>query len=153
MFLFQKADAKETEQNVLKFFNEDYRSLCAMAGTNLQSPKLSATPTATDSFNAQENKFIKLIENRKILEAVKRSIKSCSKDSQIILSDRIINGYELYKIMPKLHISGYGKFYKMQTIACNEFADAFEVQAEPYFENGENNLHAYKKVKNANSEK
>ncbi len=63
MFLFQKADAKGTEQNVLKFFNEDYRSLCAMAGTNLQSPKLSATPTATDSFNAQENKFIKLIES------------------------------------------------------------------------------------------
>lgn len=50
--------------------------------------------------------------------------------------------------MPKLHISSYAKFYKMQTIACNEFADAFEVQAEPYFENGENNLHTYKKIKN-----
>lgn len=127
MFLFQKADAKGTEQNVLKFFNEDYRSLYAMAGTNLQSHKLSATPTANDAFNAQENKFIKLIENRKILEAVKRSIKSCLHNSQIIISDRIINGYELYKIMPKLHISGYGKFYKMQTIACNEFNDALEI--------------------------
>ena len=133
MFLFQKANAKGTEQNVLKFFNEDYWSLCAMDGTNLQSHKLSATPTVNDAFNAQENKFIKLIENRKILEAVKRSIKSCSHDSQIIISDRIINGYELYKIMPKLHISGYGKFYKMQTIACNEFTDAFEIQSESYF--------------------
>ena len=49
--------------------------------------------------------------------------------------------------MPKLNISSYGKFYKLQTVACNEFADAFEVQAEPYFDNNENNLHSYKKTK------
>ena len=38
----------------------------------------------------------------------------------------------------------------MRTIACNEFADAFEVQKEPYFENSENNLHAYNTMKNSN---
>lgn len=118
-----------------------------MAGANLQSPALSATPAATNVQNPQEDKFIKLIENRKILDAVKRSIRACSHDSQIIINDRIIAGYELYRIMPKLNISSYGKFYKLQTVACNEFADAFEVQAEPYFDNNENNLHSYKKTK------
>lgn len=118
-----------------------------MAGANLQSPVLSATPAAKSVRNLQEEKFIKLIENRKILEAVNRSIKACSHDSQTIIKDRIISGYELYRIMPKLNISSYGKFYKLQTVACNEFADAFEVQAEPFFSNNENNLHIYKKPK------
>lgn len=118
-----------------------------MAGANLQSPVLSATPAAKSARNQQEDKFIKLIENRKILDAVNRSIKACSHDSQIIINDRIIAGYELYRIMPKLNISSYGKFYKLQIVACNEFADAFEVQAEPLFSNNENDLHIYKKPK------
>ncbi|MGL5898356.1 MAG: ArpU family phage packaging/lysis transcriptional regulator [Lactobacillaceae bacterium] len=147
MFLFRQVDMKRTEQNVLEFFSDDYRRLCSMAGANLQSPVLSATPAAKSVRNSQEDKFIKLIENRKILEAVNRSIKACSHDSQIIIKDRIISGYELYRIMPKLNISSYGKFYKLQTVACNEFADAFEVQAEPFFSNNENNLHIYKKPK------
>lgn len=147
MFLFQDVDLKQTEQNALKFFSDDYRRLCSMAGANLQSPALSATPAATNVQNPQEDKFIKLIKNRQILDAVKRSIRACSHDSQIIINDRIIAGYELYRIMPKLNISSYGKFYKLQTVACNEFADAFEVQAEPYFDNNENNLHSYKKTK------
>lgn len=147
MFLFKKADAKRTEQNVLKFFDEDYKKLLMMAGSNLQSPVLSAAPASNNNRNTQEDRFVKLVNNRKILEAVNRSIKACSKESQIIIIDRIINGDELYRIMPKLNISSYGKFYKMQTVACNEFADAFEVQAEPYFKRGENNLHVYEEAK------
>lgn len=147
MFLFRQVDMKRTEQNVLEFFSDDYRRLCSMAGANLQSPVLSATPAAKSARNQQEDKFIKLIENRKILDAVNRSIKACSHDSQIIINDRIIAGYELYRIMPKLNISSYGKFYKLQIVACNEFADAFEVQAEPLFSNNENDLHIYKKPK------
>ena len=147
MFLFKKADAKRTEQNVLKFFDEDYKKLLMMAGSNLQSPVLSAAPASNNNRNTQEDRFVKLVNSRKILEAVNRSIKACSKESQIIIIDRIINGDELYRIMPKLNISSYGKFYKMQTVACNEFADAFEVQAEPYFKRGENNLHVYEKAK------
>ena len=147
MFLFKKADAKKTEQNVLDFFDEDYKKLLMMAGSNLQSPVLSAAPASNNNRNTQEDRFVKLVNNRKILEAVNRSIKACSKESQIIIIDRIINGDELYRIMPKLNISSYGKFYKMQTVACNEFADAFEVQAEPYFKRGENNLHVYEEAK------
>lgn len=147
MFLFKKADAKRTEQNVLKFFDEDYKKLLMMAGSNLQSPVLSAAPASNNNSNTQEDRFVKLVNSRKILEAVNRSIKACSKESQIIIIDRIINGDELYRIMPKLNISSYGKFYKMQTVACNEFADAFEVQAEPYFKRGENNLHVYEEAK------
>lgn len=41
MFLFQDVDLKQTEQNALKFFSDDYRRLCSMAGANLQSPALS----------------------------------------------------------------------------------------------------------------
>lgn len=147
MFLFKKADVKRTEQNVLKFFDEDYKKLLMMAGSNLQSPVLSAAPASNNNRNTQEDIFVKLVNSRKILEAVNRSIKACSKESQIIIIDRIINGDELYRIMPKLNISSYGKFYKMQTVACNEFADAFEVQAEPYFKRGENNLHVYEEAK------
>lgn len=147
MFLFRQVDMKRTEDNVLKFFSDDYRRLCSMTGTNLQSPVLSATPAAKSVQNPQENKFIKLIENRKILEAVNRSIKSCSHDSQIILNQRIIKNYELHVIMAQLSISSYSTYYKMQTVACNAFADAFEVQAEPYFSNNENDLHAYQKPK------
>ena len=147
MFLFKKADAKKTEQNVLDFFDEDYKKLLMMAGSNLQSPVLSAAPASNNNRNTQEDRFVKLVNSRKILEAVNRSIKACSKESQIIISDKIINGDELYRIMPKLNISSYGKFYKMQTVACNEFADAFEVQAEPYFKRGENNLHVYEEAK------
>ena len=147
MFLFKKADVKRTEQNVLKFFDEDYKKLLMMAGSNLQSPVLSAAPASNNNRNTQEDRFVKLVNSRKILEAVNRSIKACSKESQIIISDKIINGDELYRIMPKLNISSYGKFYKMQTVACNEFADAFEVQAEPYFKRDENNLHVYEEAK------
>ena len=147
MFLFKKADVKRTEQNVLKFFDEDYKKLLMMAGSNLQSPVLSAAPASNNNRNTQEDRFVKLVNSRKILEAVNRSIKACSKESQIIISNKIINGDELYRIMPKLNISSYGKFYKMQTVACNEFADAFEVQAEPYFKRGENNLHVYEEAK------
>ncbi|RHW45275.1 hypothetical protein DS832_07840 [Bombilactobacillus bombi] len=56
-----------------------------MAGANLQSPVLSVAPATTNKGNSQEDKFIKLINNRKILEAVQRSIKTCSASSQIIL--------------------------------------------------------------------
>lgn len=145
MFLFREPDTKRTEQNVLKFFEKDYPKLCMMAGANLKSPVLSVAPATTNKGNSQEDKFIKLINNRKILEAVQRSIKTCSASSQIILKERIIKGNELYQIMPMLNISSYGKYYKLQTIACNEFADAFEVMAEPYFEKGENDLHYYEK--------
>ena len=147
MFLFQDVDPEQTEQNVLKFFSDDYRRLCSMAGANLQSPVLSATPAAKSVQNPQEDKFIKLIENRKILDAVNRSIKACSHDSQVILNQRIIKNNELHLVMTQLNVSSYSTYYKMQTVACNAFADAFEVQAEPYFSNNENDLHAYKKPK------
>ena len=141
MFLFKKSDTKRTEKNVLKFFDEDYKKLLMMAGSNLRSSVLSAA-TAN---NTQEYKFVKLVSNRRILEAVNRSIKACSTTSQTILNERIINGNELFNVMERLNISSYSTYYKMQTVACNEFADAFEVQSEPYFNKGENDLHSYKK--------
>ena len=118
-----------------------------MAGANLQSPVLSSDPATTNNGNPQEIKFVKLMDNRNVLEAVKRSIESCSRVSQIILSERIIKGDELYLVMAQLNISSYSTFYKLQNVACNQFADAFEVQAEPYFYKGENDLHSYKKSK------
>ena len=145
MFLFKKADAKKTEQNVLDFFDEDYKKLLMMAGSNLQSPVLSAAPASNNNSNTQEGRFVKLVSSRKILEAVNRSIKACSVTSQTILNKRVINGDELFNVMVQLNISSYSTYYKMQTVACNEFADAFEVQAEPYFNQGENDLHSYQK--------
>ena len=144
MFLFKKADVKQTEQNVLKFFDEDYKKLLMMAGSNLQSPVLSAAPASNNS-NTQEDRFVKLVSSRKILDAVNRSIKACSVTSQTILNERVINGDELFIVMVQLNISSYSTYYKLQTVACNEFADAFEVQAEPYFNQGENDLHSYQK--------
>lgn len=78
MFLFpDPVDTKRTERNVLAFFDKDYRKLCMMAGANLQSPVLSAAPATTNNGNPQESKFVKLMDNRNVLEAVKRSIESC----------------------------------------------------------------------------
>lgn len=82
MFLFKKSDTKRTEKNVLKFFDEDYKKLLMMAGSNLRSSVLSAA-TAN---NTQEYKFVKLVSNRRILEAVNRSIKACSTTSQTIVN-------------------------------------------------------------------
>lgn len=142
--LFPDIDTKKTEQKVIDFFNDDYERLCVMSGINIKSPILSNTPSAPPIGNSSENQMTRMIWAKGVIGAVSRAINSCSLDSQKLLKLRFIEGQERWKVQNVLHVGKY-KYYYLQEKACNQFADAFQVQADSYLDNNKGDLHVYLK--------
>lgn len=143
MHFFRDIDADQTEKNVIDFFSKYYERLCVMSGVNLKSPALSATPSAPSIGNSAENQVTGIMWAREVLAAIYRSIDSCSKDCQKLLTLKFIENNEQWKVQNALNV-GKDKYYYLRSKSCNQFADAYQVQAAPYFEEGESDLHVYK---------
>lgn len=119
----------KTAHNVDKFLLKKLPSLalrCGSSLTELSSPKLSLAPSHTNRTDIQENMIVDSIGISKIVDAIHKTIFSCSDNSKIIL----VNYYLLKKTQEQvIMLLPYEKshYYKaLKPIALVEFADRYD---------------------------
>lgn len=122
-------DLDKTAHNVDKLLRKKLPSLalrCGSSLTELSSPKLYLAPSHTNRTDIQENMIIDSFEISKIVDAIHKTIFSCSNNSKIIL----VNYYLLNKTQEQvIMLLPYEKsqYYKsLKPIALVEFADRYD---------------------------
>ena len=122
-------DFDKTAHNVDKLLRKKLPSLALRCGSNLtelSSPKLSLAPSHTNRTDIQENMIVDSFGISKIVDAIHKTIFSCSDNSKIIL----VNYYLLNKTQEQvIMLLPYEKsqYYKaLKPIALVEFADRYD---------------------------
>lgn len=132
MNIYSDIDTKATAKNVDYFLKKQLPRLmrrCGHSITELSSPKLSLTPVSTSSrTDLQESIIINAIEIDHVIDAIHKTIFSCSELSRIVLLDNYIHCYSAEKTILDLPYSRSQYFHKIKPNALNEFGDKYDFQ-------------------------
>lgn len=128
MNLFSDVDTKQTAVNVDRLFRFKLPKLMRRCGrdlTDLSSPQLSDAPSH-DGINHQETAIVNGLGIEPVIEAIHRSIYSCSKISQTILLDTYVYNYTAEQIIRLLPYERSQFYNQLKPAALNEFADWYD---------------------------
>lgn len=145
MLLFDEVDLQKTAINVDDFFQGDYNRLQRMATVStLKATSYDGVASSGSTDNPLEGRYVKRAWATQVIEAVTNSIEACDEMSKTILKLKYQKHFQTWQIVERVNYSGAG-YDNLRIRACNQFADAFEVVAEPLL--GENSdLHVYKNI-------
>lgn len=140
MDLFPDIDYKKTALNVRNYLDTKLPRLLRMINENslsLKSPAISDMPANHNGDNHNEEKLIKYIAAKDIVNGISIALNNCSKISFIILEGKYVKELPDWQISQNM---GYSKarYFQLKDEAFNEFADRLEMQK------GCPDLHVYK---------
>lgn len=133
-------DYKATARNVKEFLDKKLPRILRIANASpasLASPVISDMPVNRGGCNRSEEKMVKYVAARAIIDGVSRAIAHCSQTSSHILKARYVQGLQNWQVIDTMYCER-ATYYKLRDKAFNEFADCFEMQK------GCPDLHVYK---------
>lgn len=133
-------DYKATARNVKEFLDKKLPRILRIANASpasLASPVISDMPVNRGRGNHSEEKMVKYVAARAIIDGVSRAIAHCSQTSSHILKARYVQGLQNWQVIDTMYCER-ATYYKLRDKAFNEFADCFEMQK------GCPDLHVYK---------
>lgn len=131
MDLFPNIDYKKTAVNVRSYLDTKLPRLLRMVNespTSLKSPVISDMPVDHDSGeNHNEEKLIRYIAAKDIVNGISLALNNCSRRSFMILEGKYIKEMSDWQISQNM---GYSKarYFQLKDEAFNEFADRLEMQ-------------------------
>lgn len=150
MNIYSDIDTKATTKNVDYFLKKQLPRLMRRGGhsiTELSSPKLSLTPVSTSSrADLQESIIIEAIEIDHVIDAIHKTIFSCSDISKTILIDNYIRNYSVDRTLMDIPYERSYYYNKLKPKSLLEFADKYDFQQLNCKVSKENliDLHIYK---------
>ncbi|WP_283580326.1 ArpU family phage packaging/lysis transcriptional regulator [Ligilactobacillus aviarius] len=124
-------DYKKTALNVQDFLDHKLPHILRLANespASLKSPVISDMPVSHgNGENHNEEKLIKYIAAKEMINGVARAFQSCSKTSFQILKSKYIDGLQDWQVEQLMYCS-HATYFKLRDKAYNEFADCFELQ-------------------------
>lgn len=123
-------DYKATAKNVKDFLDNKLPRILRLANENpasLKSPTISDMPVSHDGGNHNEDKIIKYIAAKEMIQGVAQAFQNCSQTSLVILKGKYIQGLQDWQIEQNLYCS-HSTYFKSRDKAYNEFADCLELQ-------------------------
>ena len=133
-------DYKATARNVKEFLDKKLPRILRIANASpasLASPVISDMPVNRGGGNHSEEKMVKYVAAKAIIDGVSRALAHCSQMSSHILKERYVAGMENWQIIETMYCER-ATYYKLRDKAYNEFADCLELQQ------GCPDLHVYK---------
>lgn len=133
-------DYKATARNVKEFLDKKLPRILRIANASpasLASPVISDMPVNRGGGNHIEEKMVKYVAARAIIDGVSRALAHCSQTSSHILKARYVQGLQNWQVIDTMYCER-ATYYKLRDKAFNEFADCFEMQK------GCPDLHVYK---------
>ena len=133
-------DYKATARTVKEFLDKKLPRILRIANASpasLASPVISDMPVNRGRGNHSEEKMVKYVAARAIIDGVSRAIAHCSQTSSHILKARYVQGLQNWQVIDTMYCER-ATYYKLRDKAFNEFADCFEMQK------GCPDLHVYK---------
>lgn len=133
-------DYKATARNVKEFLDKKLPRILRIANASpasLASPVISDMPVNRGGGNYSEEKMVKYVAARAIIDGVSRALAHCSQTSSHILKARYVQGLQNWQVIDTMYCER-ATYYKLRDKAFNEFADCFEMQK------GCPDLHVYK---------
>ena len=130
MDLFPNIDYKKTAVNVRSYLDTKLPRLLRMVNespASLKSPVISDMPVNHDGGNHNEEKLIRYIAAKDILNGISLALNNCSQTAFIILEGKYIKELTDWQISQNM---GYSKarYFQLKDEAFNEFADRLEMQ-------------------------
>ncbi len=133
-------DYKATANNVKNFLENKLPCILRLANSSpsiLASPVISDMPVNRGGDNHSEEKMVKYVAAKAIIDGVSRALAHCSQMSSHILKARYVQGLQNWQVIDTMYCER-ATYYKLRDKAFNEFADCFEMQK------GCPDLHVYK---------
>lgn len=133
-------DYKATARNVKEFLDKKLPRILRIANASpasLASPVISDMPVNRGGGNHNEEKMVKYVAAKAIIDGVSRALAHCSQMSSHILKARYVQGLQNWQVIDTMYCER-ATYYKLRDKAFNEFADCFEMQK------GCPDLHVYK---------
>lgn len=133
-------DYKATARNVKEFLDKKLPRILRIANASpasLASPVISDMPVNRGGGNHSEEKMVKYVAARAIIDGVSRALAHCSQTSSHILKARYVQGLQNWQVIDTMYCER-ATYYKLRDKAYNEFADCLELQK------GCPDLHVYK---------
>lgn len=131
MDLFPDIDYKRTANNVRDYLDNKLPRLLRMVNespASLKSSVISDMPVNHDSGeNHNEEKLIRYIAAKDIINGISLALNNCSQTAFIILESKYIKELSDWQISQNM---GYSKarYFQLKDEAFNEFADRLEMQ-------------------------
>lgn len=117
---------KKNTLNVQDFLDHKLSHILRLANespASLKSPVISDMPINHDSGeNYNEQKLIKYIAAKDVINGVACAFQSCSKTSLQILKSKYIDGLQDWQVY-----CSHAMYFKLRSKAHNKFADCFEL--------------------------
>ncbi|KRL79518.1 ArpU family phage packaging/lysis transcriptional regulator [Ligilactobacillus equi] len=139
--IFDEVDQKKTADKVDTFFKKDYERLKVMASVSIGSSSYGER-VSESKLNGQEERYTRKAWASQIVEAVQTAINSCDERCKNLLELRYLKNYAVWQVAQNIGYSD-SMYHQLRRKACNQFADAFEVVAEPLL-GDDSDLHVYK---------
>ena len=133
-------DYKATARNVKEFLDKKLPRILRIANASpasLASPVISDMPVNRGGGNHNEEKMVKYVAAKAIIDGVSRALAHCSQMSSHILKARYVQGLQNWQVIDTMYCER-ATYYKLRDKAFNEFADCLELQQ------GCPDLHVYK---------
>lgn len=133
-------DYKATARNVKEFLDKKLPRILRIANASpasLASPVISDMPVNRGGGNHSEEKMVKYVAAKAIIDGVSRALAHCSQTSSHILKARYVQGLQNWQVIDTMYCER-ATYYKLRDKAYNEFADCLELQQ------GCPDLHVYK---------
>lgn len=133
-------DYKATARNVKEFLDKKLPRILRIANASpasLASPVISDMPVNRGGGNYSEEKMVKYVVARAIIDGVSRALAHCSQMSSHILKALYVQGLQNWQVIDTMYCER-ATYYKLRDKAYNEFADCLELQK------GCPDLHVYK---------
>lgn len=133
-------DYKATARNVKEFLDKRLPRILRIANASpasLASPVISDMPVNRGGGNYSEEKMVKYVAARAIIDGVSRALAHCSQTSSHILKALYVQGLQNWQVIDTMYCER-ATYYKLRDKAYNEFADCLELQK------GCPDLHVYK---------
>lgn len=133
-------DYKATARNVKEFLDKKLPRILRIANASpasLASPVISDMPVNRGGGNHNEEKMVKYVAAKAIIDGVSRALAHCSQMSSHILKARYVQCLQNWQVIDTMYCER-ATYYKLRDKAFNEFADCFEMQK------GCPDLHVYK---------
>lgn len=121
---------KKTAKNVKHFLDKQLPKILRLANespASLKSPVISDMPVNHEGGNHNEDKMIKYIAAKEMIQGVAQAFQNCSQTSLVILKGKYIQGLQDWQIEQNLYCS-HSTYFKSRDKAYNEFADCLELQ-------------------------
>ena len=133
-------DYKATARNVKEFLDKKLPRILRIANASpasLASPVISDMPVNRGGGNYSEEKMVKYVAARAIIDGISRALAHCSQTSSHILKALYVQGLQNWQVIDTMYCER-ATYYKLRDKAYNEFADCLELQK------GCPDLHVYK---------